>query len=96
MELCVDLRFWPSSDGFAGTASSGVGLLPGGGTSGIETASLSYEGLKPFAIEGGYGSLPWTLDQATPSRDLVFIGRASSSNVATGIAAGDFRSAPKP
>jgi phosphate-selective porin OprO/OprP len=84
--------FGGSSDGFGGTASGGISLLPGGDTSSIETASLSYKGLKPFAIEGGYGSLPWTLDQATPSSDLLFIGRASSSNVATGIAAGDFRS----
>jgi phosphate-selective porin OprO/OprP len=84
--------FGGNSDGFGGTASGGIALLPGGGTSGIEVASVSYTGLKPFAIEGGYGSLPWTLDQATPASDLLFMERASSNTVATSIAAGDFRS----
>jgi phosphate-selective porin OprO/OprP len=45
--------FGGSSDGFGGTA---VGSLPGGGTSGVENAYISYTGLKPFggkmAIEG--------------------------------------------
>src|SRR5262249_13512554 len=59
--------FGGSSDGFGGTGSFGattttggtaIGLLPGGGTSGIEIASLGYSGFKPFGgqlvIEGGY------------------------------------------
>ncbi|WP_316195102.1 MULTISPECIES: OprO/OprP family phosphate-selective porin [unclassified Bradyrhizobium] len=86
--------FGGSSDGFGGTAP---GSLPGGGTSGIENAYLSYTGLKPFggkmAIEGGIMDLPWTLDEATSSNDILFMERASAGVVATNIAAGDFRSA---
>ena len=68
--------FGGSSDGFASTASTGaaagvggtsVGFLPGGGLSGIEQASLSYTGFKPFggklAIEGGYMDTLYTLDE---------------------------------
>ncbi len=39
------------------SAVSAPGSLPGGGTSGVENAYISYTGLKPFggkmAIEGG-------------------------------------------
>jgi phosphate-selective porin OprO/OprP len=86
--------FGGSSDGFGGTAP---GSLPGGGTSGIENAYLSYTGLKPFggkmAIEGGIMDIPYTLDEATSSNDMLFMERASSSVIAMNIAAGDFRSA---
>ncbi len=86
--------FGGSSDGFGGAAA---GSLPGGGTSGIENAYISYTGLKPFggkmAIEGGIMDLPWTLDEATSSNDILFMERASAGAVATNIAAGDFRSA---
>jgi phosphate-selective porin OprO/OprP len=91
--------FGGSSDGFGGTGSAGgvpVGFLPGGGTSGIENAYLSYTGFKPFggklAIEGGIMDLPYTLDEATSSNDMVFMERASSGIIAQNIAAGDFRS----
>jgi phosphate-selective porin OprO/OprP len=91
--------FGGSSDGFGGTASAGgvpVGFLPGGGTSGIENAFLSYTGLKPFggqlAVEGGIMDIPYTLDEATSSNDIVFMERASSGLIAQNIAAGDFRS----
>jgi phosphate-selective porin OprO and OprP len=86
--------FGGSDDGFGGTAP---GSLPGGGTSGIENAYLSYTGLKPFggkmAIEGGIMDIPYTLDEATSSNDMLFMERASSSVIAMNIAAGDFRSA---
>ena len=95
--------FGGSSDGFGGTAAVGpapgtpVGFLPGGGTSGVENAYLSYQGIKPFggklAIEGGIFDLPWTLDNAMSSNDILFMERASSNVIATSIAAGDFRSA---
>jgi phosphate-selective porin OprO/OprP len=98
--------FGGSSDGFGGTAGFGasngvggttVGLLPGGGTSGIEQAFLSYTGLKPFggklAIEAGYMDTMYTLDEATSSNDILFMERASPGIIATNIAAGDFRSA---
>jgi phosphate-selective porin OprO/OprP len=85
--------FGGSSDGFGGTAA---GSLPGGGVSGVENAYLSYTGLKPFggkmAIEGGIMDIPYTLDEATSSNDILFMERASSQVIATSIAAGDFRS----
>ena len=46
-----------------------------------------------MAIEGGIFDLPWTLDNAMSSNDILFMERASAGVVATGIAAGDFRSA---
>ena len=92
--------FAGSSDGFASTASVGgraVGFLPGGALSGIENAYLSYTGFKPFggklAIEGGYIDVPYTLDEATSSNDILFLERASSQVIAANIAASDFRSA---
>lgn len=92
--------FGGSSDGFGGTnvgATGGVSLLPGGGTSGVENAYISYTGFKPFggkmAIEGGYMDVNYTLDEATSSNDIMFMERASSQVIATSMAAGDFRSA---
>jgi phosphate-selective porin OprO and OprP len=92
--------FGGSSDGFAGTASAGgtpVGFLPGGGLSGILNAYLSYDGFKPFggqlAIEGGYMKVPYTLGEATSSKDILFLERASSQVIAADIAAGNRRSA---
>ncbi|WP_426442263.1 OprO/OprP family phosphate-selective porin [Bradyrhizobium genosp. P] len=86
--------FGGSSDGFGGTAP---GSLPGGGTSGIENAYLSYTGFRPFggkmAIEGGVMDLTWTMDESTSSNDILFMERASAGIVAQNIAAGDFRSA---
>jgi phosphate-selective porin OprO and OprP len=91
--------FGGSSDGFGGTGAAGavpVGFLPGGGTSGVENAYLSYTGFKPLggklAIEGGVMDLPYTLDEAMSSNDIVFMERASSGIIAQNIAAGDFRS----
>ena len=74
-----------------------VGFLPGGALSGVENAYLSYTGFKPFggklAIEGGVMDLPYTLDEATSSNDILFMERASAGIVSTNIAAGDFRTA---
>jgi phosphate-selective porin OprO and OprP len=85
--------FGGSSDGFGGAAP---GSLPGGGVSGVENAYLSYTGIKPFggklAIEGGIMDIPYTLDEATSSNDILFMERASSGVIAQNIAAGDFRS----
>ncbi|RZI38047.1 porin, partial [Herbaspirillum sp. HC18] len=64
---------------------------------GVENAYISYTGLKPFggrmAVEVGIMDLPYTLDNATSSNDILFMERASPGVVATNIAAGDFRSA---
>ena len=38
--------------------------------------------------------LPYTLDEATSSNDIVFMERASSGIIAQNIAAGDFRPPP--
>jgi len=91
--------FGGTSDGFGGTATAAgtpVGFLPGGAVSGLENAYLSYTGFKPFggnlAIEGGIMDVPYTLDEATSSNDILFMERASANVVATSIAAGDFRS----
>ncbi len=97
--------FGGSTDGFASTASFGavppaggtaVGFLPGGALSGLENAYLSYTGFKPFggtlAIEGGVMDLPWVLDEATSSNDIMFMERATPGVIAVNMAAGDFRS----
>lgn len=85
--------FGGTSDGFGGTAP---GSLPGGGVSGVENAYLSYTGLKPFggkmAIEAGVMDVPYTLDEATSSNDILFMERSSAQVIAASIAAGDFRS----
>jgi phosphate-selective porin OprO/OprP len=69
------------------------GTTDGPQLSNIQTALLSYQGLRPFAFEIGYMNVPWTLDEATSSNDIMFLERASPALVASGLAAGDFRSA---
>jgi len=81
---------------FGGSSDGGLGASAGNGgapTSGIENAYVSYTGLKPFAIEGGYMDVPWTLDEATSSNDIMFMERSSSQVIATSLGGGDFRSA---
>lgn len=74
---------------FGGTNNSGAGGI---NASGIEMAELTYNGFRPFAIELGYQDIPYTLDEATSSNDIMFVERASSQVIATNIAANDFRS----
>ncbi|HLJ65466.1 MAG TPA: porin [Stellaceae bacterium] len=76
---------------FGGSADSLTNS--GANTSGIENAYVSYTGLRPLAFDIGYQNVPWTLDEATVSTDILFLERASPSIIATNIAAGDFRSA---
>jgi phosphate-selective porin OprO/OprP len=76
-----------------GGSSDGLPPVSGAPTSGIEDAHLTYGGLKPLYIEGGYMDTLYTLDEATSSNDIMFMERASPGIVASGIAAGDFRSA---
>jgi phosphate-selective porin OprO/OprP len=81
-------------------ATCRVGLLSSGITSGIQTAYLSYQGWKgnynghPWnvAIEGGYSDTFFTLEEAQSSNDIMFIERASPQQIATNVAAGDFKS----
>jgi phosphate-selective porin OprO/OprP len=75
-----------------GGSSDGFPPVSGAPISGIEQAFLSYSGFKPFAIEGGYMDMPYTLDESTSSNDIMFMERAAAVNIATNIAAGDFRS----
>jgi phosphate-selective porin OprO/OprP len=86
----LSFEFGGSSDGLSGLAP---GSLPGGVTSGIHDAQLGYSGLKPFTIEGGFATLPYTLDWATSSNDTMFMERASVTTIAANsLGAGSFRS----
>ena len=76
-----------------GGSADGLPPVAGLAPSGIENAYLSYTGFKPFAIEGGYMDMLYTLDEATSSNDIMFMERASAGVIATNIAAGDGRSA---
>ena len=68
-----------------GGSSDGLPPVAGAPTSFIHDAFLSYTALKPVAFEGGYTTLPITLDWATSSNDIMFMERASSSNIATNM-----------
>lgn len=59
----------------------------------IENAFVTYNGFRPVAIDLGYIDVPWTLDEATSSNDIMFLERSSSQTVATTFGAGDARSA---
>ena len=76
---------------FGGSADSLVNS--GANTSGIENAYITYTGFRPLVIDAGYQNVPWTLDEATSSTDILFLERASPAAVAFNIAGGDFRSA---
>ena len=80
---------------FGGSNDSGPGN-PGGTNAanggGVEQAFLAYNGFKPLWLEGGYLDLPWTLDEATSSNDIMFMERATPGVIAQNLAAGDFRS----
>ena len=60
---------------------------------GIENAYITYNGFNPVAIDLGYLDVPFTLDEATSSNDIMFMERAEIQNVVTNLAANDFRSA---
>jgi phosphate-selective porin OprO and OprP len=76
-----------------GGSSDGLPPVSGAPTSGVENAFVSYVGIKPVAIELGYMDVPYTLDEATGSNEIMFMERASAQVIASNIAAGDFRSA---
>lgn len=86
--------------GVSGTAAGGwsYAFLYDAGNSqdttakGIETAQIVYGGIKGVALEIGYSNTQFTLDQATSGNDLVFLERASPSDIATAFNTGDFRS----
>ncbi|HTI87871.1 MAG TPA: porin [Alphaproteobacteria bacterium] len=59
----------------------------------IENAFISYNGFRPVGIDFGYMDVPWTLDEATSSNDIMFMERSSAQAIATQFGAGDARSA---
>jgi phosphate-selective porin OprO and OprP len=56
-------------------------------------AYLTYTGIKDLYVEGGYIDVPYTLDEATSSKDVLFMERSTAQTVAKGIAAGNRRAA---
>jgi phosphate-selective porin OprO and OprP len=61
---------------------------------GIENAYITYNGLSPHvAFDLGYLDVPFTLDEATSSNDIMFIERAEVQNTVTNLAANDARGA---
>ncbi|HZB90591.1 MAG TPA: porin [Stellaceae bacterium] len=59
----------------------------------IENAYLTYNGLRPVAFDFGYLDVPFTMDEATSSNDIMFMERAEVQNVVTNLAANDARAA---
>jgi phosphate-selective porin OprO/OprP len=76
-----------------GGSSDGFPPVSGGLTSGFENAYLSYVGLKPVSFDIGYLDVPFTLEEAISSNDIMFIEHPSSQIIAVNIAASDSRSA---
>ncbi len=82
-----------------GSADSVTTGVSGAVTSGVENAYVTFNGFNhpsypiPFAIDFGYLDVPWSLDEATSSNDIMFLERSSSQVVATEFGGGDFRSA---
>ena len=81
-----------------GPAALGYGEAPNAGaTGGLENAYITYNGLNkgpvPLIFDAGYQDVPFTLDEATSSNDIMFMERSSSQVVAASLNGSDFRSA---
>jgi len=63
------------------------------GTVTLNNAYVAYKGVKGLIIQGGYIDVPYTLDEATSSNNIIFMERAASQVLATSLAAGDNRAA---
>ncbi|MGO8913952.1 MAG: OprO/OprP family phosphate-selective porin [Bradyrhizobium sp.] len=67
--------------------------------SGVENAFLTYNGFYshgqqfPMAFDFGIMDVPWTLEEATSSNDLMFLERSTAQVIAATFGGGDFRSA---
>ena len=67
--------------------------------SGVENALITYNGFYnghhtfPVAIDFGVMDVPWTLQEATSSNDILFMERSSAQVVATAFGGGDSRTA---
>ncbi len=81
----------------AGGSSDSFPPTSGAPSSPIENAFITYNGFYhgdyPVAIDLGYIDVPWTLEEAQSSNDIMFLERSSAQVVATQFGAGDFRSA---
>ncbi|HTY68768.1 MAG TPA: porin [Alphaproteobacteria bacterium] len=90
-----DWRYGLIFDG--GGSSDSLPPTTGAPSSIINNAFITYNGFNhgdyPVAIDLGYIDVPWTLDEATSSNDIMFLERASSQTVATEFGGGDARSA---
>ena len=64
-----------------------------GGAGGIENAFVSYNGVKDTHFTLGYIDVPYTLDEATSSNNIMFIEKSLAGDAATGLAGNDNRSA---
>ena len=66
--------------------------------SGVENAFLTYNGFynqgRPFPVAFDFGimDVPWTLEEATSSNDLMFLERSTAQVIATSFGGGNFRS----
>jgi phosphate-selective porin OprO/OprP len=59
----------------------------------INNAFISYNGFRPVGIDFGYIDVPWSLEEATSSNDIMFLERSSAQQIATQFGTGDNRSA---
>ena len=60
----------------------------------INNAYISYNGLRPYAaFDLGYLDVPFTLDEATSSNNIMFMERAEVQNTVTNLAANEPRAA---
>jgi phosphate-selective porin OprO and OprP len=98
--------FGNTSDGynpnnaFANANSSTSPTTSNNYLAGVENAFITYNGFYnhgeqfPAAIDlPGVQDVPWTLDEATSSNDIMFMERSSAQVVATEFGGGDFRTA---
>lgn len=90
-----------SSNSNNALASANSGISPTTSNtflSGIENAFLTYNGFYsqnsqfPVAFDFGIMDVPWTLEEATSSNDLMFLERSTAQVIATSFGGGDFRS----
>jgi phosphate-selective porin OprO and OprP len=82
-------------------ASANSGISPTASNtflSGVENAFLTYNGFynqsRPFPVAFDFGimDVPWTLEEAMSSNDLMFLERSTAQVIATSFGGGDFRS----
>jgi phosphate-selective porin OprO and OprP len=87
------------NNGLANANSSTSPTTSNSFLSGVENAFITYNGFYshgqqfPVALDFGIMDVPWTLEEATSSNDLMFLERSSAQVIATTFGGGDFRSA---